>query len=504
MRRKEELWWISATVLSLAALSFFAGLGLRGLFSRLTPGELVSGDPRGNYPKLASADPRVGDPDMRPAVLFDEVMKKLRIYYVEPLPSGTQLAQGSVEAMLNSLNDPNTRLLSKTEVDALQGALEGQFQGLGAVLTIRRHNTGKADEADAPGQPEGGSGVKTLTVVTVAPGSPAEKAGLEPGDRITELDGHWIAPAHLSYRLITQLTDPLGPQDLRPPSPDDPPATVKPDPEREKARKEADEARARWKNATDLFSAMKDLMGGAQGEHELTVERGTPSKTLKVKVTLRPTEVTLFSSRKLNATTGYLQIFALNDSTPRQVSEALADFQKSGIKNLVVDLRHSAGGSLDAAREVAGILMGEVKFAVVKERDAARKLVERPVLARANGIRLKPAAASVLVDGGTAGSSELLAAALRDHLHARLVGTTTFGDGSEQELVRMDNGVGISITRGRMLTSKGGDFDGKGLKADVAPEGDPIEAAVKALSNAAPARGKRAGYPRVPASRVDG
>jgi len=197
-------------------------------------------------------------------------------------------------------------------------------------------------------------------------------------------------------------------------------------------------------------------------------------------VALGRTTAPLVASRKLDAGTGYLQILAFNPDVPKQVNEALTQFAQSGAQNLVVYLRHSAGGSIDAAREVAGMLLGSAKFAVLKERDADRKLVERGLMTEGNPV-LKPAAVSVLVDGGTAGTSELLAAALRDHLGAKLVGTTTFGDGLEQELFRLDDGSGVCVTHARMLTSKSVDFEGRGLKADVSPQGDALDAAMKAL-----------------------
>jgi carboxyl-terminal processing protease len=486
MRQHNQVWWVSATVLSLAAFSFFAGLGLRGLITSLRDSNHSAAGAAKDLRRVASAAPNIPDPEMRPQLLYRDVLHKLELYYVEPLPARTNLANGSVDAMLNDLKDPNTRLLSKYEVDAYQSAAAGEFPGLGAVLTIRRYTPKKPEDT---GEDDRGAntGVRTVTVVTVAPGSPAEKVGLLPGDRITEIDGHWIAPAHVSYRVLTQLTDPLGPQDGRPRDPEEGPEKEPPSAEREKLRKETDEARARWKTATDLPTAMQALNGAQEGEHELTVERGTPSKTMKVKVSLGTTRADVFTSRKLNPTTGYLQIFSFSAGTPKQVSEALADFEKSGVKNLVVDLRHSAGGSIEAAAAVAGMLLGDARFAVLKERDAGRKLVERPLMAKASEARFKPAMVSVLVDGGTAGTSELLAAALRDNLGARLVGTTTFGDGTEQDMIRLDNGSGVSITRARMLTSKGVDFDGKGLQADVAPQGDPLEAAVKVLSGAVPA-----------------
>jgi C-terminal peptidase prc len=498
---------VSATVVSLGAFSFFAGFGLRGLFDGVR-GER-SGSALSGYPKLASAAPRVPEPSVRPQTLYWEVLKKLQLYYVEALPANNTLALGSIEAMLSQLDDPNTRLLSKVEVDAQQDAARGDFRGMGAVLTVMRHNTRAGDDLaeDEPEKPmkpgPGGKpaadpaprGVRTITVVSVTPDGAADKAGLKPGDRITYIDGRWIAPTHVSYRLLTQLTESLGPQDLRPRDPNDTEPIEAPpvDPEREKARKEAEEARSRWKNSVELPVVIQSLVGGERGEHELTIERGHPAKTMKVKVTLGKTTVPQVVAEKINPTTGRLQIRAFNPEVPQKVAAAFADYQKSGVKHLVLDLRQNPGGSIEAGREVAAMLMPGRKFAVIKERDASRKPVERALNTAASGAKFSPATLSVLVDGGTAGTAELLAAALRDQLGTRLVGSKTFGDGTQQELTLLDNGAGISITRAKMLTSKSVDFDGKGLKADVTPQGDAVEAAVKALAAPAPAAAPRKG-----------
>jgi carboxyl-terminal processing protease len=134
------------------------------------------------------------------------------------------------------------------------------------------------------------------------------------------------------------------------------------------------------------------------------------------------------------------------------------------------------------------MLMGNAKFAVVRERDAARKIVERTVLTESGTMHFTPASLSVLVDHGTAGSAELLAAALRDQTNVKLVGAGTFGDGTEQELLVLDNGAGFTITRAQLQTVKGGAFDRKGLKVDVPAEGDALQAAVNALTAPAPVR----------------
>jgi carboxyl-terminal processing protease len=290
---------------------------------------------------------------------------------------------------------------------------------------------------------------------------------------------------------LTQLTDSLGPQDLRPRDPNEPIEKIPPDPARDRAQKREEEFRNRWKNATELPIVMQQLQGGAQGEHELTIERGHPTQTLHVNLALGTTKVEAFSSRDLNDSTGYVRILAFNPTTPKSVADALTDLQKRGKKQLVLDLRESAGGSLEAARDVASLLLGDARFAVLKVHDADRKLVDRAVAARkGTEAVIKLSKLSVLVDGGTAGTSELLAAALHDHLGAALVGTPTFGDGTEQELMTLDNGAGLTITRARMLTDKGQEYDGHGLKPDLPAPGDSLDAAVKALSSAKPIGGR--------------
>jgi carboxyl-terminal processing protease len=473
MARKKRTLWMVAVALCLSAFSFAAGFGIRGLTTLVTSGKFSLGVARGlaaaGYPRVASAAPGAGEPDLRPAELYKDVYNKLHVYYVEPLPSDTRLAEGSVESMLASLDDPNTRLISAREWSAIQDLGQGSLHGLGAVLTIRKYK--EAEGRELPG----------IALVAALPGSAAEKAGLQPGDRITFVDGHWVAPVKLSFREQAQIEDNLGPQDFaRPPHPDE--SRDSSDPEREKRRREDEEARRRWLGAMDVVAAMELLETGKPGEHELTIQRAGSDK--KTKVTFADARADLFSARKLNPSTGYLRIVAIRPETAREVEQALSGFKRDGVQSLVIDLRESPGGSLETVREIVGALAPGAPVLISRERDANRKLVDRKIASRTGAQRLKATAISVLVDGGTAGSSEVLAAALRDDLGARVVGAQTFGDGTEQQVIPLGNGAAISITHARMLSPKGTDYEGKGLKPDFpgGPGDAGIEAGVRALT----------------------
>src|SRR5438093_5167081 len=202
MKNRRELLWLSASIAALLIFSFTAGFGLRELYALASgkSGPQLTASPRAlaRYLQIASRNGAAagGDPDMGPPQLYAEVLDRLRTLYVDKLPDNTLLSYSSIEQMLSSLDDPNTRLLLPNEATALKEAADGHFSGLGAVLTIKRFPA-----------PDHQAMERDLTVVTPLPGSPAEAAHLLPGDRITEIDGHWIAPVHLWTREMAFATD---------------------------------------------------------------------------------------------------------------------------------------------------------------------------------------------------------------------------------------------------------------------------------------------------------
>lgn len=468
--RLQRTLGLAGAILFLMGIAFLSGLGLRFVYSEVVP-QTASG--LGDGRRFASTRP--GDPDLRPSMLFDEALKKLAIYYVGPLPSDrTGMAYGAIEGMLALLNDPKTRLLSPREWEAAHEAAAGRFRGLGAWLTVRKV------------QPPERLTDRGIYVVSVLPGSAAEKAGLRSGDRIATLDGKWIIDRHYSAREMLMLTDGL--------SGFSPPREGRPNDEQiERARREAEELRRKLLNHIELGQAMVTLMA-EEGEHELTVTRAGSAAPLTVRATFAPVEVRPIEQRKLNGHTGYLRLTVLNAAAAKAVEEALAAFAREGVRHLVIDLRQSPGGSLDVAVRIASAMIPSGVVVAVKERDANRNEVIRPRRVRENTVKLRPTSAVVLVDGGTAGASEALAAALRDQLGARLLGTRTFGDGTAEEIVELENGAAVSITRGTLLTPKASAaFDGRGLTPDgPAPDGAAaIQAALRALQSPARATPRR-------------
>ena len=459
MPRNNHFLWLAVGAVALMGFSFAAGYGLRALLWAVEGRAALAEGAFTGYTRLASRA-GVETTVVGHGQVFAEVMHRLKELFVEPLPPASTLSQGAVDGMLTllqSTGDADTRLIGAKEWGALTEEASGAFRGLGAVLTVRRY---QGDKNELP---------KTqITVVTPMPGSPAEKAGLLPGDRITSLDSHWIAPQHLLKRTLNMLTEEsenqFDPTILQ--QQEGVPEEDRAKPLSTEERKQREEQFERWRASTDLDSALSTLSTASEGEHTLIIERGSlPAKT--VKVTFGKTVVTPIVKKKLAPTVAYLQVRRI-DHAAKAVDQALTEFRASGLKSLVLDLRHNPGGTLPQAQEIASRFLTAGSVAVLEKRDSARKLVKKPLPVKSLDRRAKFSPIAVLVDGGTAGASKVLAAALRDAGVAKLVGDKTFGDGTEQTIFPLENGAAVSITTAKMLTRNGTDFDGKGLKPDVA------------------------------------
>lgn len=160
---------------------------------------------------------------------------------------------------------------------------------------------------------------------------------------------------------------------------------------------------------------------------------------------------------------GYLQITRFSEATSNDVAAALADLKKqNALATLVLDLRGDPGGLVDQAVLVADQFLDEGTIVTIRGRKGS---VETQTAHRGGAGVGVPIIA--LVDGGTASAAEILAAALRDHDRAKLVGLPTYGKGTVQTFYDLDDGSGLKLTTARYLTPKGNSLESKGIMPDV-------------------------------------
>ncbi len=436
-------------LMSIAA--FGIGLWLRQQMAALpvataNPGARVTSlqeySPKQSYTMALAPGDNASPVSMDLMQLFYSVFKYVEKQHVEYAPDKAKpMAYGAVRAMLQSLNDPNTRFLEPEEARLLQEAAQGNYYGIGAVLTVVRKVTQDIERRE-------------LTVVAPLPGSPAEKAGLQPGDVVTEIDGKWVI-AYDPFRQV-QRSGVRGNELV----------------------KALEDARKRVLAGLDLRKAMNALTNKDQGPMTLTIRRG--NTTLKVKVTPGVLTVDPVAYRLLPGGVGYLRIVQFNARTPERLKTALAGLGNN-LQGLVIDLRNNPGGSVESASQVAAMLVKSPVLALMETRTGESKR-RQPVTVQANP-RVK-APVMVLVNRGTANVAEVLAVALRDKAGAKLVGEHTFGDGLVQTFVPLPDGSAFTMTTGKFLTWSGGDFHGKGIYPAVAAPTVPKQGHDLALEKA--------------------
>lgn len=161
-----------------------------------------------------------------------------------------------------------------------------------------------------------------------------------------------------------------------------------------------------------------------------------------------------------------ISIYSFNAVAEGQVQQALRKYLESGADSLVIDVRGNPGGYLQSAVGIASYFLPAGKVVVKEEFGDSAK--DETFRSRGRQIRLfTPKNLVVLVDNGSASASEILAGALQDHNVATVIGTQTFGKGSVQELVKLDEGSSLKVTVARWLTPAGTSISDGGLTPDI-------------------------------------
>jgi carboxyl-terminal processing protease len=261
-----------------------------------------------------------------------------------------------------------------------------------------------------------------VSVVRRMAGSPAERAGILNGDIIVRIDGIAVDPA-------------------------------------------------------DLDSAIARMRGPEGSAIRLAVRRDGTSSLLEFQVERAHVQLHSVAAELLTPDIGYLRISSFTDTTATELEQAVATLEHARARKLdgfVIDLRNDPGGVLDAAVQVADDFLdhGTIVSAQGRTADAQFRIEAKPGDIT-NGARLV-----VLVNGGSASASEILAAALHDNHRATLIGRRTYGKGSVQTIMPLADGQALKITTSRYFTPAGISINGVGIVPDtvlVGPEQPPAD-----------------------------
>lgn len=254
-------------------------------------------------------------------------------------------------------------------------------------------------------QPDG-----TLRVIAPIDDTPAARAGIKAGDLIVAIDGRQLGPGD---------DDSSGP-----------------------------------------------LRGEPGSAVVLTVVREGADKLLEIKVVRDTVRITSVRNRMLEPGYGYVRIAAFQADTAADFETQLGKLQEQAggkLRGLVIDLRSNPGGLLTSAVQIADDLLESGKIVSTRGRIA----LSDAEFGATPGDRLAGAPVVVLVDAGSASASEVLAGALRDNGRARVVGSRTFGKGSVQTVLPLDNGDSVKLTTARYFTPSGRSIQALGIVPDV-------------------------------------
>ena len=310
------------------------------------------------------------------ARLFEDVLAHVADYYVDSLDE-RRLYQMAIDGLLDELHDPYSVFLKPDDFRLLSEQTTGNYGGLGIQIDVR----------------DG-----WITVVAPLPETPAERAGIQTGDRIVALDGRPTEG---------------------------------------------------WKND----QAVKELRGQPGTTAELKVHRVGVDQPLVFKVTRATIHVRSVNiAMMLDDRVGYIALSPVSETSAAELTEGINGLLQKGMKSLILDLRGNPGGLLDQGIAATDLFLDPGQE-VVATRGRAPNTTRTYRDAKPQPWPKLPIV--VLVNGGTASAAEIITGALQDHDRALVVGTPTFGKGLVQSFWRLTPETGLKLTTARWYTPSG-------------------------------------------------
>src|SRR5439155_10613914 len=213
--------------------------------------------------------------------------------------------------------------------------------------------------------------------------------------------------------------------------------------------------------------AVDKMRGPVNTKIKLTIMRKGQDKPVELTLTRDVIRVRSVRSNTEGDDWGFIRISAFNEQTTEGVRKAISDFTAQGgdkFKGYVIDLRNNPGGLLDQAISVSDVFLERGEIVSTRGRNAGET---QRFSARAGDLtKAKPII--VLINGGSASASEIVAGALKDHKRATIIGTRSFGKGSVQTIIPLGSGDGaLRLTTARYFTPSGGSIQAKGITPDI-------------------------------------
>jgi carboxyl-terminal processing protease len=219
-----------------------------------------------------------------------------------------------------------------------------------------------------------------------------------------------------------------------------------------------------------VLQGVRQLRGAPGTKVKLTVFRGNSNEPHVVELTREASPASDVSGRLAAPGIGYVRIAAINAKTADQARAQVGELAKAGASSLIVDVRRTSSGALDAGISLARLFVPSGTLAVRETKG-----VPNETIAARPGDGAVSLPMTVLVDTGTSGAAELFASALLGNKRAELIGEHTIGRVGSQKLVKLPDGSGLWLTTTRYLTPSGSPLHERGLEPSVAVDEPDVE-----------------------------
>ncbi len=341
-----------------------------------------------------SADPETGAPEKQPVEglppEFDKLSEVYDLLESEHVDAGiidpSALADGAIRGMLEAMEDEHAAYLDPEQYSFQRQEIQGTFEGIGAEVTVRNG---------------------LITIVAPIPDTPAEEAGVKPGDVILSIDGESIAG---------------------------------------------------W----DLWQAINRIRGEKGTIVRVEVRRDRTGETEVLEITRGVIQLQSVRLTMLVGRIGHLRITSFAGTTLEELERELERFERSKGLGLIVDVRNNPGGLLSSVVNITSQFVDE--GLVLYQLDGRGK--RRDWDATSGGLVLDVPAV-ILMNEFSASASEVFAGAIMFHQRATTIGATTFGKGSVNNLWPLSDGSAVNFTVGRWYTPDGKMIEGDGIVPDI-------------------------------------